>query len=130
MIYSRNRQSEGKYSLKPADLKACTYDQKSITLDGQIYWHISFGKRRICTTVYVKLVAPDQLLLSESVCCELGIVSYHPSVQSVLECHSAENLNRLLYSTIDHESDALLTNDKVSKLISDQISEVVSDKSF
>ena len=77
-------------SLKPADLKACTYDQKPITLDGQIDWHISFGRRRICTTVYVKLVAPDQLLLSESVCCELGIVSYHLSVQSVLEYQSAE----------------------------------------
>ena len=41
--------------------------------------------------MYVKLIAPDQLLLFESVCCELGIVSYHPSVLSVLECHSAEN---------------------------------------
>jgi len=44
-----------------------------ITLDGQID---SFGKKVICTTVYVKLVAPDQLLLSEAVCCQLGIVSY------------------------------------------------------
>ena len=30
-------------TLKPADLKACTYDQKSITLDGQLDLHISFG---------------------------------------------------------------------------------------
>ena len=48
-----------------------TYDQKSITLDGQIDLHISFGKKVICTTVYVELVAPDQLPLSEvaAVCC-------------------------------------------------------------
>ena len=62
-------------SLKPADLKACTYDQKPITLDGKLDLHISFGERVICTTVYVKLIAPDQLLLSEAVCCQLGIVS-------------------------------------------------------
>ena len=38
-------------SLKPADLKACTYDQKPSTLDGQMDLHISFGERVICTTV-------------------------------------------------------------------------------
>ena len=52
--------------------------------------HISFGKKVICTTVYVKLVAPDQLLLSEAVCFQLGIVSHHPSVQYVQGCYSAE----------------------------------------
>ena len=77
-------------NLKPADLKACncTYDYKPITLDGRIYLHISFGKSVICTTVYVKLLAPDQLLLSEAVCFQLGIVTYHPSVQPVQRCRS------------------------------------------
>ena len=42
---------------------------------------MTFGKKNIVTTVYVKLVAPDQLLLSESACHLLGIVSYHPDVQ-------------------------------------------------
>ena len=28
--------------LKPADLKACTYDQEPITFDGQMDLHISF----------------------------------------------------------------------------------------
>jgi len=79
---------ERKVILNLPDLKACLYDQKPITLDGQIDL---LGKKVICTTVYVKLVAPDQLLLSEAVCCQLGIVSYHPSVQSVQKCHSAEN---------------------------------------
>ena len=55
----------------------------AISLDGQMDLHISFGKKVICATVYVKLVALDQLFLSEAVCCQLGIVSYHPSVQSV-----------------------------------------------
>ena len=65
-------------SLKTAEQKACTYDQKPITLDGQMDMKIGFGEKTITTTVYVKLVAPDQLLLSETVCQLLGIVSYHP----------------------------------------------------
>ena len=77
-------------SLKTAEQKACTYDQKPITLDGQMDMKISFGEKAISTTVYVKLVAPDQLLLSETVCCLLGIVSYHPSVQSVEKCSHVE----------------------------------------
>jgi len=60
--------------------------------------HISFGKKVICTTVYVKLVSTDQLLLSEAVC-----VSYHPSVQSVPRCHSAETAKPT--SNRDSESD-------------------------
>ena len=35
----------------------------------------------IVTTEYIKLVAPDRLLLSETVCHLLGIVIYHPNVQ-------------------------------------------------
>ena len=77
-------------SLKPAEQKACTYDQKPITLDGQMDMKVSFGDKTIITTVYVKLVAPDQLLLSETVCRHLGIVSYHPNVQSVDRCQPVE----------------------------------------
>ena len=47
--------------LKTAEQKACTYDQKPITLDGQMDMKIGFGEKTITTTVYVKLVAPDQL---------------------------------------------------------------------
>ena len=97
--------------LKPADLKACTYDQKPITLDGQIDLHISFGEEVICTTAYVKLVAPDQLLLSETVCCQLGIVSYHPSVQSMQGCHTTVT-SRPSANTSDCESDTLPVGDK------------------
>ena len=65
------------------DQKANTYDQKPITMGGHIDLKISFGKTTLCTSVYIKLIAPDALLLSEAVCCTLGVVSYHPSVQVV-----------------------------------------------
>lgn len=62
-----------KNSLKPADLKL-THTTKS-----QLLWM----DRQTCTlalaTVYIKLVAPDPLLLSEAMCCQLGIASYHVS---------------------------------------------------
>ena len=70
-------------NIKPADQKACTYDQQPLTLDGQVDLNISFGEKALCTTVYIKVVAPDSLLLSESVCRNLGVVSFHPNVQVV-----------------------------------------------
>jgi len=54
--------------------------KKPITLDGQVDLNISFGEKTLYTTVYIKLVAPDALLLSEGA---LGVVSYHPNVQAV-----------------------------------------------
>ena len=69
--------------LKPSEQRACTYDQKPITLDGQIDMMITFSGKTIMNTVFVKLVAPDKLLLSENVCQMLGVVSYHPDVQPV-----------------------------------------------
>ena len=103
-------------SLKPADLKGCTYDQKPINLDGQLDLHISFGERVICTTVYVKLVAPDQLLLSEAVCYKLGIVSYHPSVQSVQGYHTIITSRPTTSTTTnDCKSDTLSVSDKEDK---------------
>jgi len=33
------------------------------------------------TPIYIKMDAKDQLLLSEIVCSQLGIVSYHPKVE-------------------------------------------------
>ena len=34
----------------------------------------------MCTPVYVKMDAKDQLLLSEGVCSQLHIITYHPAV--------------------------------------------------
>ena len=53
--------------LKASEHKVITYDQKPITLDGQMDTMFSFGEKVLHATVYVKLVAPDQLLLSETV---------------------------------------------------------------
>ena len=89
---------------------------KPINLDGQLDLHISFSERVICTTVYVKLVAPDQLLLSEAVCCQLGIVSYHPSVPSVQGCHTTVTSRPTTSTTTDDcKSDTLSVSDKEDK---------------
>jgi len=72
-----------KEQFKPANRKAYTYGHHPLSLDGQIDLHTKFGEKCICETVYIKLDAPDTLLLSENVCCKLDIVSYHPDVQPV-----------------------------------------------
>ena len=82
-----------KHHLKPTEQRACAYDQKPITLDCQIDMKITFGEKTIVSTVFVKLVAPDKLLLSENVCRMLGVVSYHPDVQPVDEPGSASTVN-------------------------------------
>ena len=69
--------------IRPARQRACAYDQKPITLDGEVDVNISFGEKTFGTTVYIKFVAPDKLLLSEAVCHRLGVVTYHPEVQAV-----------------------------------------------
>ena len=50
---------------------------------------LNFGEEVLHATVYVELVAPDQLLLSEAVCHQLGIVNYHPSVKAIPRCAAA-----------------------------------------
>ena len=41
---------------------------------------ITFDGHAMCTPVYIKMDAKDQLLLSEGVCNQLNIISYHPAV--------------------------------------------------
>ena len=36
--------------------------------------NITFGRKILCGTMYIKLVAPDQLLLSDAVCHSLTII--------------------------------------------------------
>ena len=48
------------------------------------------------STVFVKLVAPDKLLLSENVCRMLGVVSYQPDIQLVNEPESTSVENDLV----------------------------------
>ena len=42
---------------------------------------VSFDNRTMKTAMYVKMDAPEQLLLSEGICRQLGILTYHPDVQ-------------------------------------------------
>ena len=70
-----------KVEIKIVDQGVCTYNQKPMTLNGCIDMRITFGEKNIISTVYIKLVAHDQILLSEVACHLLGIVNYHPEVQ-------------------------------------------------
>lgn len=42
---------------------------------------ISFDGKVLCTPIYIKMDAHDQLLLAEGVCSQLGIIEYHKNVQ-------------------------------------------------
>ena len=57
------------------------YDQKPFTLDGKMDLDVVFEYRAMRTSVYIKMDAHDQLLLSEGVCRQLGIISYHSKVE-------------------------------------------------
>ena len=70
-----------KRDLKTADKVPRTYDQRSFALHGRMDLDISFGDRTLRTPVYIKLDAHDQLLLSEGVCHQLGLIAYHEDVE-------------------------------------------------
>ena len=71
-----------KKNLKPPDKKPRTYDQCIFSLDGRMDLDITFNGKTMCMPVYIKMNAQDQLLLAEGVCRQLGIVSYHPEVET------------------------------------------------
>ena len=70
-----------KWEFKKADKTPRTYDQKSFTLDSRMDLDLAFGDLTMRTPVYINMDAPDQLLLSEGVCRQLGIITYHPDIQ-------------------------------------------------
>ena len=70
-----------KKNFKKADKMPRGYDQKPFSLDGRMDLDISFGELTMRTPVYIKMDAPDQLLLSEGVCRQLEIIEYHKDVQ-------------------------------------------------
>ena len=59
-----------------------TYDQQPFTVDGRMDLNVTFDDKTMKTPVYLKMDAHDQLHLSEGVCRQLGIISYHPEVQT------------------------------------------------
>ena len=72
-----------KRDFKAADKSPRGYDGSPFHLDGRIDLELSVGDRSMKTPVYVKMNARDQLLLSEGVCRQLQIVTYHPDAISV-----------------------------------------------
>ena len=70
-----------KRDFKSPDTTLRTYDQKPFTLHGRIDLDLTFGDTTMKTPVYVKMNAFDQLLLSEGVCRQLGMINYHPDVR-------------------------------------------------
>ncbi len=70
-----------KKDLKKANKSPHTYDGQPFSLDGRMDLDISFKGKTLCTPVYIKMDAQDQLLLSEGVCRQLKILSYDPDVE-------------------------------------------------
>ena len=69
-----------KRDLKRPDKTPRNYDQTPFTLDGYMDLDITFKGKTMCTPVYIKADAQEQLLLS-GVCRQLGIFQYHPEVE-------------------------------------------------
>ena len=51
-------------------------------VDGMIEINIGFQEKAMTNPIYMKMDAPEKLLLSEGVCWQLSIISYHPEVQT------------------------------------------------
>ena len=69
-----------KSQFKNPDKVPRTYDGRIFALHGKLELDISFEGKTMKTPVYVKVDAPDQLLLGEGVCRQLQIISYHPAI--------------------------------------------------
>ena len=69
-----------KRNFRKPDKVPRNYDGREFWLDGCMEMDITFQDKTLTTTVYIKMDAIDQLLLSEGVCRQLGIVTYHPSL--------------------------------------------------
>ena len=80
-----------KKDFKPADRVPKTYDRKVFHLDGRMELEVWFQEKAMKTMVYIKMDAPDQLLLSEGVCRQLGIVTYHPSLHQPDQAQSSDD---------------------------------------
>ena len=79
-----------KKAFKAADKTSYGYDNKPFTLNGRIDLDITFAECTMRTTVYLKMDAHDPLLLSEGVCHQLGIISYHPKVGASMPTMSSQ----------------------------------------
>ena len=83
-----------KKDFKPADKKPYTYGDQPFKLDGQMELDVSFDRKTMCTPVYIKMDSQEALLLSEGVCRQLGMVTFHSHVVGRGEqdhtCHAGQ----------------------------------------
>ena len=71
-----------KHDFKKADKTSRTYVRKPFSLDGMMELDVAFGEKMMHMPVYIKMDAHEQLLLSEGVCRQLEIPTYHPDVET------------------------------------------------
>ena len=62
---------------------------------------ITFEGKTLCTPVYIKMDAADQLLLSEGVCRQLGVVTFHSKVEKWREHRKKESDSPLTSGTLE-----------------------------
>ena len=84
-----------KKDFKPADKTPHGYDGRSFELHGRMQLTLSFDGQEMKTMVYIKMDVEDQLLLSEGVCRQLGIVKYHPNVEVWRGCKKRKKPKKL-----------------------------------
>ena len=84
-----------KKDFKLVDEKPYTCGDQPFKLDGRMDLDISFNGKTMCTPVYIKMDSQEALLLSEGVCRQLGMVTYHSRVVARGEqghsCHEGQN---------------------------------------
>lgn len=71
-----------KKQFKAADKIPFTYNRWQFQLDGYLSLDVIFDQWVICVPVYIKIDAHDDLLLSEGLCQQLRIVTYHPKISA------------------------------------------------
>ena len=70
-----------KKDFQPPDKTSRNYNQQSFTIDGRINIGVAFQDKTMKIAIYVKMDVHEDLLLTEGVCHQLGILTYHPEVQ-------------------------------------------------
>ena len=103
-----------KRHFKKADKIPRTYDQKTFKLDGRMDLEITFDGKTMCTPIYMKMDAADQLLLSEGVCRQLGVVTFHPNVEQWRGCSKKARQNPTSSFTAQSENSPPATSNPES----------------
>ena len=83
-----------KTNIKPADKLPRAYNCQPFTLDGRMDLEVTFSEKAMVTPIYIKMKAHDPLLLSEGVCRQLGILTYHPDVRCSMEPPNPESSSK------------------------------------